>query len=343
MASGPGARGKRLALSVPLDGFTLAEHAELAQEGERLGYADAWSYEADGVDAFAPLAVVAMATGLRVGTAIVNVFTRGPATLASCAAGLSELAPGRFCLGIGAGSQVIVESWNGGRFQRPATRVREMATVLRRAFTGERVVFKGETLSVDGFRLARPPAHPPAIHVAALREGMLRVAGQVGDGVILNWLAPVDVPRCVAIVREAASRAGRDPAAVEVTARLIVHVDPPGPESDALARRHVAAYLNVPVYRAFHEWLGRADALAPMWAAWARGDRRGAVQAIPDDAIADLIVRGSMDAIRARVREYLEAGIDTAFLSIQTAEQDRVRQRETLRAALRALAPPFPR
>jgi probable F420-dependent oxidoreductase len=339
MALAPGARDKRLALSVPLDGFTLAEHTELAREGERLGYTDAWSYEADGVDAFAPLAVVAMATGLRVGTAIVNVFTRGPATLASCAAGLAELAPGRFCLGIGAGSQVIVEGWNGGHFQRPATRVREMATVLRRAFTGERVVFTGESLSVDGFRLARPPVHPPTIHVAALREGMLRVAGEVGDGVILNWLAPADVPRCVAIVREAASRAGRDPAAVEVTARLIVHVDPPGPESDALARRAVAAYLNVPVYRAFHEWLGRADALAPMWTAWARGDRRGAVQAIPEGAIADLIVRGSLDAIRARVREYLEAGIDTAFLSVQTAEKDPGRQRETLRAALRALAP----
>jgi len=339
MAPGHGVREKRLALSVPLDGFTLPEHAELAREGERLGYSDAWSYEADGVDAFAPLAVVAMATGLRVGTAIVNVFTRGPATLASCAAGLAELAPGRFCLGIGAGSQVIVEGWNGGRFQRPATRVREMATILRRMLAGERVVFKGETVSVDGFRLARPPAHPPAIHVAALREGMLRVAGEVGDGVILNWLAPADVPRCVAIVREAASRAGRDPTAVEVTARLLVHVDPPGPASDVLARRHVAAYLNVPVYRAYHEWLGRGGALAPMWDAWAGGDRRGAVQAIPDEVIADLIIRGPMEAIRARAREYLDAGVDTAFLSVQTAEQDPVRQRETLRAALRALAP----
>jgi probable F420-dependent oxidoreductase len=334
-----GVAEKRLALSVPLDGFTLAEHAELAREGERWGYTDAWSYEADGVDAFSPLAVVASATGLRVGTAIVNVFTRGPATLASSAAGIAELAPGRFCLGIGAGSQVIVEGWNGGRFQRPATRVREMATVLRQALAGERVVFEGATLSVNGFRLARPPALPPSIHVAALREGMLRVAGEVGDGVILNWLAPADVPRCVAIVREAARRAGRDPAAIEVTARLLVHVDPPGPDADVLARRHVAAYLNVPVYRAFHEWLGRSDAFGPMWEAWARGDRRGAVQAIPDAAIADLIVRGPMDAIRARVQEYLDAGVDTAFLAVQTAEKDPERARGTLRAALRALAP----
>ncbi|MBI3637200.1 MAG: LLM class flavin-dependent oxidoreductase, partial [Candidatus Rokubacteria bacterium] len=114
-------------MSVPFEGFTLAEHAELAREGERLGYTDAWSFEVDAVDCFSPLAVVATATGMRVGTAIANVYTRGPATLAITAAGLAEIAPGRFVLGIGAGSSVIVETWNGGRFTKPATRVREMA------------------------------------------------------------------------------------------------------------------------------------------------------------------------------------------------------------------------
>jgi alkanesulfonate monooxygenase SsuD/methylene tetrahydromethanopterin reductase-like flavin-dependent oxidoreductase (luciferase family) len=92
---------KRWALSLPLDGFTLAEHADIAREAEGLGYTDAWSLEIDGVDCFAPLAVAGMATHMRLGTAIANVFTRGPATLASSAAGLAEIAPGRFCLGIG--------------------------------------------------------------------------------------------------------------------------------------------------------------------------------------------------------------------------------------------------
>src|SRR5438132_11788969 len=151
---------KRWALSVPLDGFTLAEHAELAREAERLGYTDAWSFEADGVDCFSPLAVVGLVTHLRVGTAIANVYTRGPATLALSAAGLAEIAPGRFCLGIGSGSQPIVEAWNGGTFSRPATRVREMTTFLRQALAGERGVFQGETFTVEGFRLSRPPAVP---------------------------------------------------------------------------------------------------------------------------------------------------------------------------------------
>jgi probable F420-dependent oxidoreductase len=326
---------KRLALTVPVEGFTLTEHVDLLREAERLGYRDAWSYEADGIDAFTPLAVAAQATGLRLGTAIVNVFTRGPATLAQSAAGIAELAPGRFVLGVGAGSNVIVEAWNGGAFRKPATRVREMVRCLRQALAGERVVFRGETLAVDGFRLSSPPVTRPPIYVAALRAGMLALAGEIADGVILNWLAPEDVPRCVAIVREAAERAGRDPAAVEITCRLFVHLDP----DDVAARRHVAAYLNVPVYRAFHEWLGRTDALGPMWEAWDRGDRRGAVAAIPQHVLDQLLMRGPMQAIRAAVQRYLEAGVDTAFLTFQSSEPDVVRKREIVVAAMRALAP----
>ena len=330
---------KRWSLSVPMDGFTLAELADIAREAETLGYTDAWSFEVDGVDCFAPLAVVGLATRMRVGTAIANVFTRGPGTLALSAAGLAEIAPGRFCLGIGAGSEPIVEAWNGGRFARPATRVRETAAFLRQAFAGERVVFRGETFSVDGFRLSRPLAAPVPIHVAALRPGMLRVAGEVADGAILNWLAAEDVPKSVAVAREAAARAGRDPRALEFTARLMVNVDPPGPASDALVRRQITAYLNVPVYRAFHEWLGRREELGPMWRAWEQGDRKTAVAAVPERVMDDLILRGSMDEIRAHVRRYLDAGIDTAFLQLQTSEPDPAKRRAVLLDALRALAP----
>jgi probable F420-dependent oxidoreductase len=267
------------------------------------------------------------------------VYTRGPATLAMCAAGVAEIAPGRFCLGIGSGSQPIVESWNGGTFSRPATRVRETVQFLRRALTGERVVFRGETFAVDGFRLSRPPARPIPIYVAALRPGMLRVAGEVGDGAILNWLSVDDVPKSVAVVREAAEKARRDPASIEITARLLINVDPPGPTSDAAVRRHVTAYLNVSVYRAFQEWLGRGAALGPMWEAWRAGDRKSAVAAVPDGVMNDLIIRGSMNDIRAHVRRYLDAGIDTAFLALSTTEPDPDRGRAILLDAMRALAP----
>jgi alkanesulfonate monooxygenase SsuD/methylene tetrahydromethanopterin reductase-like flavin-dependent oxidoreductase (luciferase family) len=168
---------------------------------------------------------------------------------------------------------------------------------------------------------------------------MLRVAGELADGAILNWLAAADVPRSIAVVREAAARAGRDPDTVEITARLLINLDPPSPPSDEAVRRQVTGYLNVPVYRAFHEWLGRSAALGPMWQAWAAGDRKAAVAAVPQPVIEDLIIRGSMDQIRAHVRRYLEAGIDTAFLQLSTLEADPARRRTIVADAVRALAP----
>lgn len=330
---------KRWSLSIPLDGFTLAEHIDIAGEAERLGYTDSWSLEVDGLDCFVPLAVVASTTRMRVGTAIANVYTRGPATLAMSAAGLAEIAPGRFCLGIGAGSQPIVELWNGGKFSRPATRVREMTAFLRRALAGERVVFHGETFTVEGFRLSRPPAAPIPIHIAALRPVMLRAAGELGDGAIINWLSAEDVRKSVRVVREAAAQAGRDPETLEITARLFVCVDPPTPAADLGMRRHITTYLNVPVYQAFQKWLGREEALTPMWQAWSSGDRKGAVAAIPEKVVNDLIIHGTTEEMRAHVLRYMDAGVDTAFLQLQSFEPDLTRKRQALLAGMRALAP----
>ena len=104
-------------------------------------------------------------------------------------------------------------------------------------------------------------------------------------------------------------------------------------------RRHVTAYLNVPVYRAYQEWLGRAAELSPMWQAWERGDRKSAVAAVPAGVMDELILRGTMAEIRAHVQRYLDAGIDTAFLQVSTLEPDPARARQALLDALRALAP----
>ena len=88
---------------------------------------------------------------------------------------------------------MIVERWNGLAFDRPLPRVRDTARFLRAALAGEKVTERYETFAVDGFRLGLVPDPPPKLLVAALRPGMLRLAGRESDGAILNWLAPGDV------------------------------------------------------------------------------------------------------------------------------------------------------
>ncbi|GAA0336763.1 LLM class F420-dependent oxidoreductase [Actinoallomurus spadix] len=295
----------RWGLTIPLMGVPLAAHRDIVEGLAGLGYTDAWSAESNGTDAFTPLALASQwAPDLRLGPAIVPVYTRGPALLAQQAATLADLAPGRFVLGLGTSSQVIVERWNAIPFTEPYQRVRDTLRFLRRALAGEKVT--DEALGVSGFRLDNPPKTPPPIVLAALRPGMLRLAAREADGAITNWLAPQDV----GTVRSAFGTEK------ELIARIFVCPTSNAEEARTLGRRLIAAYLTVPVYAAFHEWLGRGERLAAMNEAWAAGDRRAALDAIPDDVVDDLVVHGPPDACRERVRAYVEAGLDTPILAV---------------------------
>jgi probable F420-dependent oxidoreductase len=309
------AASQRWGLSLPLEGISLADHRAVLQQAERDGYTDAWSLEVDGDDCFVPLAVAAAWTEqLRLGTAIANVYTRTPAVLAMSAAALAEAAPGRFALGIGSSSPVIVEDWNGLSFVEPLPRVRTAAQILRELLAGQRVTREDGPYRLRGFRLSRPPAQPVPLFLAALRAGMLRIAGQLGDGVIINWLAPQDVPRVVAVAKEGAAAAGRDPDALEVACRIFVICTDDAEAARTRARREIAAYLTTPVYEAFHVWLGRGEQLRPMTEAWRAGDRRGAVAQIADAVVDDLLVIGTPEQCRRRVLEYCAAGVTTPVL-----------------------------
>ena len=257
-----------------------------------------------------PLALAAAwAPELRLGTAILPAYTRSPALMAQTAATMSDAAPGRVAFGIGSSSNVIVENWNGIPFEEPYKRVRDTVRFLKDALTGEKVTQEYDSFNIKGFRLGIVPEQPPKLLVAALREGMLRLAGREADGAIVNWLSPEDVRTVAGIVNEQ----GDDR---EVVARIFVC---PSEDREAViagGRYTLAAYLNVPVYKAFHQWLGRSDLLGAHWERWDAGDRQGALGEIPESVVDELIVHGSPDQCRARISQYMENGITTPALAV---------------------------
>jgi probable F420-dependent oxidoreductase len=296
---------QRYGITVPLSGKSFNEQRDWIIELADLGYTDLWSAEVDNVDAFTPLVLASQwAPSLRLGTAIVPVYTRGPALIAQSAASASMASAGNFVLGIGASSNVIVERWNAVPFERPYQRVRDTLRFVRTALTGEKVKEEYETFSINGFRLTTPSPHPVPILVAALRPGMLRLAGREGDGAIINWLSPDDVRTVVPYVHEG----GPDK---EIVARIFVLLTEDADMARGIGRQMIAAYLNVPVYAAFHEWLGRGDVLGPMWDAWKAGDRKGALATIPDSVVDELIVHGSAEHCREVIARYIENGVTT--------------------------------
>jgi probable F420-dependent oxidoreductase len=313
-------------MTIPIGGVPLSQHRDWFREMVDLGYTDLWSSESGAHDGFTPLALaVAWAPEMRLGLAIIPAFTRGPALLAMSAASLAEAAPGRFVMGIGASSNVIVEGWNGIPFENPYARVRDCVEFLRRALAGEKIDEDFESFSIRGYRLQTAPLlEPPRILVAALRAEMLGLAGRVGDGAILNWLSAEDV-------KTVAPRVHAGGQGKEIVARLFVCPTTDAEAARAIGRRMIAAYLTVPVYAAYHEWLGRGDLLAGLWSHWKQGDRKAAVEAIPDQVVDDLIIHGSPEECREHVARYVEAGVDTPVLAIAQADD--------MRRAVRELAP----
>jgi probable F420-dependent oxidoreductase len=306
---------QRYGMTIPFDNVPLGEQREWIEELADLGYTDVWSSEANGADAFTPLALASVwAPSLRLGNAIVPVYTRGPATLAQCVGSLAQAAPGRFVLGIGTSSDVIVERWNGLEFTEPYKRTRDTLRFLRTALTGEKVSETYDTFTVKGFKLGVVPEQPVPILVAALREGMLKLAGREGDGAIINWLAAEDVATVAPIVRQYGPNA--DGTEKEIVARIFVAPSEDADSVRAMGRFAIAAYLNVPVYAAFHEWLGRGPVLADMWAAWKTGDRKAALEAIPDAVVDALIVHGSPAECREHIQRYVDNGVTTPALAI---------------------------
>jgi probable F420-dependent oxidoreductase len=290
----------RWALTVPFSGIPLANHGDLFRRIEAAGYDDVWTSETTGHDGFTPLALAAVHTErLRLATGVVNPFTRGPAVLAQHCAALADASGGRFVLGLGSSSNVIVEHWNGVPFEKPLTRMREAIEALRPILAGDR--------GPGGFKLAAPPAAPVPIVVAALRGRMLGLAAELGDGAFTNFL-PLSGTRQVAEAFGAPDK--------ELVCRFFCF---PASEEEALpaARRMLVAYATVPVYAAFFRWLGWGERIDPMVEAWEARDRARALELVPDDLVREVFLFGAPAEQRERLDAFAADGITTFVLTPQ--------------------------
>jgi probable F420-dependent oxidoreductase len=295
----------RWGLTVPFAGLALADHAELFRRAEAAGYDDFWTGDTNGADGFTPLVLAAAHTDrVRLGTGIVNPFTRGPAVLAQHAAALADASRGRFVLGLGSSSNVIVERWNGVPFEKPLSTVREAVENLRPVLAGER--------GHGGFRLETAPAYPIPIVVAALRGKMLALAAEVADGAFTNFLPISGAPQVV----EAFGAADK-----ELVCRFFC-VPQPEAEGMATAKFLFAAYSTVPVYSAFFRWLGWGERIDPMAQAWHDGDRARALELVPEDLVREIFLFGSPEQMRERLAEFEAAGITTFVLSAMCGPAD---------------------
>jgi probable F420-dependent oxidoreductase len=306
----------KLALSLPVPG-DVAACLDWARRAEDLGYESIWIAETGGPDPFVLAGAVAQVTKrVRIGLAVSPVYIRTPATIAAAAGTVSQLSGGRFILGLGSSSHAIVEGWHGTPFRKPLARVRETVTAVRGMLAGQKVSLDGETLRTHGFRLMVPPAGPVPIYVGALKPAMLELAGEIGDGVAVNLLPAVAMAPTRAAIAAGARKAGKDPAGIEVVCRQQVVVTDDKAGARDLFRNALTGYFATPVYNQYAAWYGFEDEARTIAAGFKSGDRALTRQGMTDRLIDAVAIFGTIDECKARLAEYVAAGVDTTAISV---------------------------
>jgi probable F420-dependent oxidoreductase len=303
---------------------------ETARLADGLGYRSFWTAETTGPEAFSLLgAVGAAAPGLGLGTGVLALQLRTPMVVAMAGATLQALHPDRdVLLGVGISSPVVTGRWHGVAYgDRPLARVREYVTLLRACLSGEKVDFAGDFYSVKGFRLGvRLGERRPKIVVGALNPAMLRLAGELADGVLLNYLPASHVPWSVEQVRKGG----------DATIYAYVHAGACERADGAeLARRDLFSYAVVDSYARNFERAGFADEVTEIRGRFAEGDRAGAVAAVSDRMVDAIDVMGDEDTVAATMRAYVDGGVEVPVLMPLPWGADRRAVAErTIRAAL---------
>jgi alkanesulfonate monooxygenase SsuD/methylene tetrahydromethanopterin reductase-like flavin-dependent oxidoreductase (luciferase family) len=310
-------------------GRSLQSAIERVRLAESLGYESVYVTHIAARESLTVLTAYALATSsIRLGTGVVPIYSRTPATMAQTAATLDELSDGRLTLGLGVSHRVVVESWHGQRIDRPVAELREYVAIVRAILRGEDPP-AGEKWRT-GFRLLGLEPRPQLpVYVAALSPAMLRLAGEIADGVLL-WLCNPPYIRDVVVPEVTA---GRERAGLGLEGFDVVPAVPAALSDDRRAtyeviRRELIPYFGLPFYRAMIERSGFREEIEAYDAA--AGDLEAMAAAISEDFLDQLTAVGDEAAVRAGVRRYREAGATSPSVG-PTSRSD---VEATLRAAI---------
>lgn len=314
-----------------LTGLTPAQAVDLACDAEEWGYEAFWGAEVDGPDAFTVLGAIAATTDLDLGVAVVPVQTRSAFVLAMSALSLSSISGGRFSLGLGASSEVLVERFGGVPYTKPLTWMRETVEAIRPALAGERTSLDGEFVHIGGYKSPVAPTSDIPVYLGSLNPGSLRLAGEVADGICLNQFRADHVATMMDEVAKGAAQAGRDlPDDFPVMARLFCAVTDEPDAVKAFVPHVFAPYVAVQGYNRFYGWMGYQEQAAAIAAASETRDKAAMAAAYTPEMVDDLFLIGSVEHVVDRIEEFGEAGVTIAAMT--PLALDEAGNRQTLRA-----------
>lgn len=299
------------------------------QAADRLGFDSVWSAEAWGMEAVSCLGYLAHATeNIHLGTGIMQLSSRTPAMTAMTALSLARLSNNRFRLGLGASGPQVVEGLHGADFAKPLQRMREYVDIVRLGFAGERIAYQGEQYQLPrvggegkAIRLSMTPNPDIPIYLATLGERSLKMTGELANG----WLGTCFIPERAGVlldpIRQGASQANRsfDDIAIHVSANMMVSDNVEaliarGQQSMAFTLGAMGSaktnFYNAAISRAGYE-----ETAKKVQSLWISGKRKEALAAIPEHLVLSSALIGDEAMVRARIRAYRDAGVNTLQIS----------------------------
>lgn len=325
---------KRVAVTLPASPL-VSDTIERVKWAEAQGYTDAWFADGGSPDSLTTAAALSGHTqSIRIGVAVTPVYTRTPAVLAATANALGQVLPGRFVMGLGASSQTMMNNWHGIPLEKPVTRVKHTALMVRSMLAGEKSNFDLDGLYSKGYR-QEPIDQAPPLYLAALRPKMIEMAAEIGDGVIFNLWPQGALAKMVEHVKIGAERTGKNWQSVEIVNRAMVLVTNDKVGARNLFRAAFAPYYATPVYNKFLAWAGYTEAADNITKGWAAKDRNKTAAAMSDHLIDEIAVIGSADECRERLQADMTTGIHTQIISplAGASEEDIARTLQAFTAA----------
>jgi coenzyme F420-dependent oxidoreductase len=318
---------------------SVQDFVEMGVRAEDQGYDHAWLPETWGRDAVTVLSLVADRTDtIGVGSGIVNVFSRSPATLGQTAVTLQEVADGRFRMGIGPSGPILMEGWHGAEFQRPLRRTREAVEVIDMVTSGEAVEYDGDFFNLSGFQLrCDPPESRPPVDVAAMGPKAVEMTGRFADGWHATVFSPDGLRDRLADLHRGADLGDRDPDDVRSVLSVTCCALEDGERARELARSHVCFYIGGmgTYYRESVARQGYEDVAHDVAAKWASGEREAANNAVGDEMLDEFVAAGTPERAREELRKFADIeGLDAVAVGFPRAAD-----REAIEATMAALAP----
>jgi F420-dependent oxidoreductase-like protein len=312
-----------------------------ARLADELGYDSFWIPEAWGYEIFSLLTELALVTKrIKLGTGIVNVFSRTPGLIAMSAATVDEISGGRFILGIGTSGAKVIEGFHGRPFAKPLTQVRDVVRVVRTLLSGGKLSdARAELASYRPFRLEMKPVRADVpIYVAALKQKAIESIGECADGWMPTFWPYDRLAEGRSWIAAGAARAGRDPKAI-VTAPFTSALPLAGKAGTQMARQLVSFYIGGmgDYYIELLSRFGWADAckrIADLYAD--KATRAQAADAVPDAMIEALAIAGDPQHCLEELRRRRSFGVDLPILNLPT---QRELPWEMVEAFIRAMAP----